>query len=106
MWTTALVSPKSLLQSATSPHRNTRSHGTSTWSKITTQSISSKREASGASKCDGPASNESRHMNLSPLALQLIAKASANGSSAGSSRNTVEGNTSNSSDNGPKVASM
>src|ERR1019366_6006639 len=100
MLTTALVSPKSRLQRAMSPHKNTRSHGTATFSKITTQSISSKREASGASKCDRPASNESRQMNLSPLALQLTANASANGSSADSSFSRVDGNTSSSSASG------
>src|SRR6185437_15441109 len=97
MLTTAPVSPNTRLQRATSPHKNTRSHGTATLSKITTQSISSKREASGASKCDRPASNASRQINLNPLALQLIANASAYGASAGSSFSSVDGNTSNSS---------
>ena len=42
------------LSRSTSPSRNTRSHGTITSSKKTTQSISSKREPSGWSKCERP----------------------------------------------------
>ena len=51
---------------STSPSRNTRSHGTSTSSKKTTQSISSKREPSGWSKCERPRSKLSRHRNFRP----------------------------------------
>ena len=44
---------------------------------MTTQSISSKREASGWSKCDRSESNASRQRNLRPGALHCTANASA-----------------------------
>src|ERR1700733_5105819 len=92
MCTTAPVPAYSALHRATSPHRNTRSHGTSTLSNTTTASISSKRDASGLSKRERPTSYASRQRNFKPLTLHWIANDSANGSAAGSAFNTVEGN--------------
>ena len=59
-------------------NRNTRSHGTSTSSKKTMQSISSKRELKGWSKCERPRSKLSRQRNLRPGVPQGIAKLTAN----------------------------
>src|SRR2546426_743872 len=55
-----------LLIRATSPRTKTRSQGTSTSSKNTTQSISSKRDASGWSKRERPRSELSPQRNFSP----------------------------------------
>ena len=81
-----------------------RSQGTKTLSKMTTASISSKRLDKGASKFDFPLSYVSLHINFKPGVAIGIAKAKAKGILAGSAFRTVDGKTSISSANGPKVA--
>ena len=79
VWVIEWVANAVSLRISTSPSTNTRSHGTSTSSKNTTQSISSKREARGWSKRERPRSKLSRQRNFSPGVPQGIAKLSAKG---------------------------
>src|SRR2546428_487144 len=93
-----------LLIRSTSPRTKTRSQGTRTSSKNTTQSISSKRDASGWSKRERPRSKLSRQRNFSPGVPHGMAKLMAKGLCFSVCLATRGEYTAISSDIGPSVA--